>query len=171
MNSGLNAQPVSRVEWVKRDQLRANAYNPNHQAPPEFELLKVSLLADGWTQPIVARRDGEIVDGFHRWKLSADSEVAALTGGLVPVVYIEDVEPGHQMMSTIRHNRARGNHGALKMADIVRRLRDDQGMTPEAIQTLLGMEDEEFERLYDASGMPSRGGAEGFGKGWVPTEA
>lgn len=74
------------------------------------------------------------------------------------------------MMSTIRHNRARGNHGILKMADIVRRLHDEQGMTPDAIQTLLGMEDEEFERLYDTSGMPVRGGKTEFGKGWIPTE-
>ncbi len=163
------AQPIADVQWVKRETLRANAYNPNHQAPPEFELLKTSLLADGWTQPIVARKDGEIVDGFHRWRLSADKDVSAMTGALVPVVFLRDVDPAHQMMSTIRHNRARGNHGVLKMADIVRRLVDD-GLSREEVESLLGMEGEEVERLYDSAGMTARGSQDAFNPGWVPQE-
>ena len=116
-------QPVSSVEWTDPKTLRANFYNPNHVAPPELELLKLSILEDGWTQPIVAREDGEIVDGYHRFYLAThDREVAALTKGMVPVVRLTPRSNADQMMSTIRHNRARGTHGVLKMADIVRRL-------------------------------------------------
>lgn len=167
---GIERQPVATVTWLHRDTLTSNDYNPNHAAPPEFRLLKTSILADGWTQPIVARRNFEIVDGFHRWKASADPEIYALTDGLVPVVFLSDeASEAHQRMSTIRHNRARGKHGIRPMAEIARSLVETHGVEGEELERLLGMEAEEVERLLDLSGMPSRGGSSGFNKGWVPT--
>lgn len=65
----IEEMPLNQVEWVPRETLRANDYNPNKMFSIELGLLKVSILEDGWTQPIVARLDGEIVDGFHRWKI------------------------------------------------------------------------------------------------------
>jgi ParB-like chromosome segregation protein Spo0J len=166
---GIENQPVGRIEWVDPATLRANSYNPNHVAPPEMELLKLSILEDGWTQPIVARLDNEIVDGFHRWTLgSKDPEVRALTGGLVPVTRLNAADMAHQMMSTIRHNRARGTHRVIRMADIVRSLAKEFGLPEEDIMRRLGMEDEEVERLIDHGGMTQRGRAEGFGNGWIP---
>lgn len=164
---GVDAQPVNGVEWVPRDDLHSNDYNPNHVAPMEMELLKESILEDGWTQPIVCAPNNEIIDGFHRWTVSGSLEVFSMTDGLVPVVYVHR-ERGDQMMSTIRHNRARGQHAVLKMADIVRSLLDDHDYSKEMVQQLLGMEDEEVDRLYDASGMPNRAGEDEIGKGWVP---
>ena len=74
------------------------------------------------------------------------------------------------MMSTIRHNRARGTHAVLKMADIVRKMKEDN-LPDKEIMERLGME-EELERLLDNSGMTIRGTKEidGFGKSWVPTK-
>ena len=137
-------QPLDTIEWVNRGELFANGYNPNHVAPPEMALLKLSILADGWTQPIVARTTGEIVDGFHRWTISADPEVAALTGGLIPVVRLAaELSTSHQMASTIRHNRARGTHGIMPMTDIVRSLLDDHDLETKDLQVMLGMDREE----------------------------
>lgn len=166
--SSTDRQPVSQVRWVPRGQLRANSYNPNAVAPPELELLRLSILEDGWTQPIVVLADNTIIDGFHRWTVSADPKVRALTGGLVPVVVV-DVDPVHRMMSTIRHNRARGTHAVLKMAEIVRGM-VEAGLEAGEICRRLGMEDEELERLLDRSGMTVRGtaGVNGFGRAWVP---
>lgn len=164
-------QPLDEVQWVDPTTLKANSYNPNKVAPPELRLLKISIMEDGWTQPIVARPDGEIIDGFHRWTLaSKDAEVAALTGGLVPVVRVATAGPSHQMMSTIRHNRARGTHAVLRMADIVRELKDKERLPDAEIMRRLGMEDEEVERLYDTSGMRQRGRAAAFNAGWVPDD-
>lgn len=160
--------PISNVRWVPREKLRANAWNPNIQATPEFELLKVSILENGWTQPIVVTPDGEIVDGFHRWKLSADPEIAALTDGLVPVVRLPDADIATLKMSTVRHNRARGTHAVLRMADLVRDLAQKHGVAEEEIMRRLGMEDEEVERLIDTSGMTARGRGKSFSTGWVP---
>lgn len=161
-------QPVSHVQWVPRGKLRSNSYNPNRVAPPELDLLRLSITEDGWTQPIVVLPDMTIIDGFHRWTVSADPAIRAMTGGLVPVVTV-DADPVHRMMSTIRHNRARGTHAVLRMAEIVRGM-VEAGLDAGEICKRLGMEDEELERLLDRSGMTVRGtaGVNGFGRAWVP---
>jgi ParB-like chromosome segregation protein Spo0J len=166
-------QPLDALEWVPRDAIEPNDYNPNKQPPPEFRLLKVSLLEDGWTQPIVVFDDGSgakpvIVDGEHRWRTSADPEIAALTGGLVPIVRIRKSKT-ERMMSTIRHNRARGEHGVLPMSEIVNELLAN-GVSTEDLQFLLQMEEEEIDRLSDRSGMPNRVSTTSadFAKGWIP---
>jgi ParB-like chromosome segregation protein Spo0J len=167
MKQGLNAQPLANIEWIHRDELHANHYNPNHVAPVEMRLLKISILEDGWTQPIVALGSGEIVDGFHRWTTSKDPEVYAMTDGLVPVVRINPSKD-QQKMATIRHNRARGSHAVLKMADIVKELIDGDGLSFDEVGQRLQMDDEEVERLYDASGMTVKGSQDGFNNGWIP---
>lgn len=167
--------PIANVVWTDPADLRANDYNPNQVYPPELDLLKTSLRLSGWTQPIVARPDGEIVDGFHRWSIHNpesplyDEALATRTGGLVPVVRLPaDTPRSEQMMATVRHNRARGEHAVLKMAGIVRSLHDEQGLSFEEIGERLGMEEEEIDRLYDSGGMTQRGRAEAFSAGWVP---
>ena len=160
--------PLDSIEWVERDSLKANDYNPNHVARPELALLKLSILADGWTQPIVARHDGEIVDGFHRWTVAKDKEVSAMSDGLVPVVRLDSATSlGDQMASTIRHNRARGVHGIVPMAEIVNSLINEHGFENDHLQKMLGMDYEEVDRLSDTGGMTERGSRSEFGKGWT----
>ena len=167
--AGAQNQPVSTVAWLPRDQLVANAWNPNKQAPPEHRLLKTSILENGWTQPIVARLEPtglEIVDGYHRWLVAVDKDVAALTGGLVPVVQLPACDPVLARMATVRHNRARGTHHVLGMAGIVTDLMD-AGLAPEEIGRRLEMDAEEVERLADRGDMLKRHAEAGFGNGWT----
>lgn len=172
---GIENQPVSTISWVPASAVRANDYNPNFVAPPELRLLKVSILSDGWTQPLVVRRldppEGdhqyELVDGYHRSIMGLDPEVSALTGGLVPIVELRPVPEEHRKMSTIRHNRARGSHHVLKIADLVADLHE-RGIAREEIAKLLQMEDEEVERLLDRGSMVKRGGDDEFSNAWVP---
>ena len=162
-------QPINNMKWVEIDKLKANDYNPNYVAPPELQLLKISILTDGWTQPIVIRPDYEIVDGFHRWMVAkTEEEVRKLTGGKIPAVILKEVDREEQMMSTVRHNRARGTHQVLKMSELVRELIDEKEMSCEEVMDLLQMEYEEVDRLYDDSGMTERGSKEEFNNGWVP---
>src|ERR1700758_4029847 len=69
-------EPVDFVKWVKNTSVYANDYNPNSVAPPEMELLRVSIEADGYTQPIVGMPDGdgqhEVIDGFHRHRVGKE---------------------------------------------------------------------------------------------------
>jgi hypothetical protein len=164
-------QPVSHIEWVDPNTLHANDYNPNRVFRPEMRLLKLSILEDGWTQPIVARPDGEIVDGYHRWTLAReDADIQNLTGGLCPVTRLTPAEdPLHQRMSTIRHNRARGQHHVIKMADIVHDLHHG-GIPTNEISRRLGMDDEEVTRLLDRGQMTTRHGTSPLHNGWAPTD-
>lgn len=162
--------PLSGIQWVDPNNLTHNSYNPNHVFKPEMLLLKISLLSSGWTQPVVAREGGVIVDGFHRWSLSkTDPDIRAMTGGKVPVVFLSsEMEEGDLMMATIRHNRARGKHSALLMGSIIRDLIDTHGYTSDEVKVKLGMEEEEVTRLYTLSTSPEDAGSESFGKAWVP---
>ncbi len=159
-------QPLDKVEWVPREDLTANDYNPNHVPPPELDLLERSILEDGWTQPLVARPDGVIVDGFHRWTVAARPAVAEMTGGLVPVVTIQG-DPVHLRASTVRHNRARGQHVVLRMADLVAQMME-LGATPDEVRDAMGMDPEEIKRLLDRGEMIRRGRADEMSPGWVP---
>jgi len=157
--------PLDSLKWVDPTTLHANGWNPNRVFGPEFELLKLSILEDGWTQPVVARPDGTIIDGFHRWTLSLkDEDVRRVSGGLVPVVFTRSTDAAAQMMSTVRHNRARGQHGILAMGEIVRTIRAE-GVSDEEICRRLGMEIEELDRLGETRSMAERHGQDSFGKG------
>lgn len=167
-----SAQPISSVVWLDPDELSANSWNPNRQAPPEYRLLKLSIIETGWTQPIVAREhEGglrlEIVDGFHRWKaFREDPELQAMTDGMVPVVVLPETNDDDARLATVRHNRARGTHHVLRMADLVADLLDG-GMDAGELGRRLGMDSEEVERLADRGRMTKRGSGEDFGKGWT----
>ncbi len=180
---GVENQPVYQIWWIHRSQIKPNLYNPNHVAPPEMELLKTSILEDGWTQPVVLYppvlmlpgmntqgMEFTLIDGYHRYLTSGDAEVAALTQGYVPSVMVRPgLDAAHRMMSTIRHNRARGTHAVLKMAEIVQFMQD-QGVPAEEIMARLSMEDEEVNRLLAKLGRPARFAQDGvqFGNAWVP---
>lgn len=92
--------------------------------------------------------DGTIVDGFHRWTVSAD-----LDSTDVPVVVLARKSRSDRQISTVRHNRARGTHAVLKMADIVGGM-VESGMPLEEICRRLGMEPEEVVRLSNRKGIP-----------------
>lgn len=165
----LDAQPVNSVLWVERDTLNPNDYNPNSVAPRELRLLKISILESGWTQPIVVNPDMTIVDGFHRWTISAQKEIAALTGGLIPIVVTKPADHRSQIMATVRHNRARGTHSVLKMSDIVGTL-IKEGLTGTEICERMQMEEEEVTRLLFTLGIPKSDIFKDmeFSKAWTP---
>jgi ParB-like chromosome segregation protein Spo0J len=162
--------PLQRLTWIHRDTLVPNNYNPNSVAPPELDLLKTSIMEDGWTQPIVANSDMTIVDGFHRWTVSKIAEVYNMTGGFVPVVILEPKDPEHQQMSTIRHNRARGRHGVLQMGRIVQDLING-GKTVEEVMKRLQMEREEIMRLTNTQGVMGHPDIDQpYSKAWIPAK-
>ena len=100
--------PIERIVWLEASELQANDYNPNVVYTPELKLLEYNIVRHGWIQPILVTQDKVIIDGFHRWKLTQDSEpVRNLTGGKVPCCVINLSEP-ERMMLTVRINRAKG---------------------------------------------------------------
>lgn len=162
-------QPLDEIVWRHREELKPNHYNPNKVAPPELKLLKISILEDGWTQPIVINPDFTIVDGFHRWTVSGHKEIYALTDGKVPCVMVQPKDFSQQQMATIRHNRARGTHGVLEMSNIVTDM-VKEGLSGEEIMNRLMMEKEEVVRLLFRAGIPKSDvfKEKDFSKSWTP---
>jgi ParB-like chromosome segregation protein Spo0J len=169
--SPMRHHPVDFVEWVPADHIQANDYNPNSVAPPEMELLRLSIAADGYTQPIVANtEDGhrEVVDGFHRHRVGQECpDVAATLHGYLPVVQIraDAQERGDRMASTIRHNRARGKHSVVKMTDIVLELKR-RNWSDAKIGKQLGMDSDEVLRLTQIGGLAAAFADRSFSEAW-----
>lgn len=140
--------PISNVQIVDRNLLRANDYNPNKVNPQNLELLKTSILTNGWTMPIVVRPDYTIIDGFHRWTVSGEEPLLSKLEGKVPIVIVSHKDEDKNIYGTITHNRARGTHLLEPMKNIVQTLIKN-GKSIEEISTQLGMKKEEVFRLSD----------------------
>ncbi len=142
--------PLSTLEWVEREKLRANEYNPNKVSKENLKLLTQSILTNGWTLPIVVRPDYTIIDGFHRWTVSGQEPLLSKLHGKVPVVKVAHTDEAEDIYGTITHNRARGTHLLEPMKAIVKRLLGE-GKTVQEIGKQLGMRPEEVFRLSDFS--------------------
>ena len=141
-------KPAKNVQIVHRDTIHPNNWNPNVMSEDNKTLLIQSILHNGWTLPIVIRKDRTIVDGFHRYFVSGMEPLKTKLGGMVPVVIIEHATDEDDMYATITHNRAKGVHQLTPMKAIVKRL-IDSGKSIKEIGKQLGMKPEEVFRLSD----------------------
>lgn len=142
--------PLSTLQWVNRGIVKPNDYNPNKVSKQNLDLLKQSILANGWTLPIVVRPDFTIIDGFHRWTVAGEDPLYSMLEGKVPVVIVEHKDKAGNIYGTVTHNRARGTHLLEPMKAIVKEL-IGEGKTVEEIGKQLGMRPEEVFRLSDFS--------------------
>lgn len=140
--------PLHKLEFVDREMLKANDYNPNKVSEDNLQLLTQSILTNGWTLPIVVRPDYTIIDGFHRWTVSGREPLLSKLGGKVPVVIVDHKDKSGNVFGTITHNRARGVHLLEPMKKIVKELIDG-GATVSEIVEQTGMKKEEIFRLSD----------------------
>lgn len=143
-------KPLKNVQFVDREKIKPNDYNPNVVVEENLQLLIQSILTNGWTMPIVVRPDYTIIDGFHRWMVSGREPLKSKLGGKVPVVIVDHEDESKNIYGTVTHNRARGTHLLEPMKKIVKRLLD-QGKSIEEIGKQLGMKEEEIFRLSDFS--------------------
>lgn len=156
--------PCLDTKLVHRDNVEANDYNPNQVPDPELDLLEQSIRADDMTMGIVTYRrdDGtyEIVDGFHRFLVLTER----IGDEWVPVSVI-DKDVDERMSSTVRHNRARGDHTTQLMGDLVSAM-EDEGMSTQEVAEELGMEKEEVVRLKQVIGASSILASDEYGQSW-----
>jgi len=170
-------EPVDFVRWIKSDTVVANDYNPNKVAPPEMELLELSIINDGYTQPIVTwdspeKQKVEVIDGFHRNRVGKESKVVSeRILGYLPIVSIrkEQSDKNDRIASTIRHNRARGKHQVDAMSEIVIELKN-RNWSNQRISKQLGMDEEEVLRLCQISGLEDLFSDSDFSNAWISEE-
>lgn len=164
-------EPVDCVLWVKNEEVIANDYNPNTVAPPEMELLKVSIMSDGYTQPIVTYPENQkytVVDGFHRNRVGKEmKEVTQKLKGYLPITIIRltQEDRGDRIASTIRHNRARGKHKIEGMSQIVLELKR-RNWSDDKIAKNLGMDADEILRLAQITGLKEMFKDKDFSLAW-----
>lgn len=171
-HSPMRDEPVDCVVWVPADQVVSNDYNPNVVAPPEMQLLELSITADGYTQPIVAWPTDtdryEVVDGFHRHRVGKESEtVRARVHGRLPLAVVNTgrTDRADRVAATIRHNRARGQHTVDGMSEIVVDLAR-RGKNDEWIGRELGLDQDEVRRLRQITGIAEMFADEEFSEAW-----
>lgn len=161
--------PCLAPQLVPAASVKGNDYNPNKVAPPEMQLLKVSIRKDGLTMPVVVADDAEsgrtVVDGFHRTEVAShDKEVSASLSGYLPVVKL-DKPLADRIASTVRHNMARGTHQTELSAKLVLMLRDHD-WSDERIAKELGMQADEVLRLKQVTGLAAAFADREFSRAW-----
>lgn len=169
--SPFKSEPTDFIRWVKKDDVHANSYNPNSVAPTEMDLLKLSIEADGYTQPIVTMKSEngrEVIDGFHRHLVGKTyGPIQSRVHGYLPVVTInsdrESLED--RMAATVRHNRARGKHKVEAMSEIVMHLKKRK-WSDNKIAKHLGMDEDEVLRLRQITGLAEAFKDREFSEAW-----
>jgi ParB-like chromosome segregation protein Spo0J len=136
-----------------------------------MELLRQSIMEDGYTQPIVSFKENEhitVIDGFHRNRVGKEvADVKERVYGRLPVVNINQWKQGRgdRMASTIRHNRARGSHSIELMSTIVSEL-VEMGKGDAWICKHVGMSTDELLRLKQVTGLASLFANKEFSNAW-----
>ena len=164
-------EPVMCIEWRDASTLTANDYNPNIVFDAELKLLERSILRTGWVQPILITKDGTIIDGFHRWMLSRESGALRLRyNGMVPCAVL-DVPAEEAKLLTVRMNRAKGTHVAVRMSALVKSLIDEHGFDREMVAAEIGATKDEIDLLYQDSIFEAKRIKDyRYSRAWIPKE-
>ena len=164
--------PLNNIQWLDVNELQANDYNPNAVFSPELRLLERSILKTGWVQPVLISRDNVIIDGFHRWSLSKDSKkIREKYKGKVPCAVLE-VDRGEAMVLTVRMNRAKGSHIAVRMSEMIKELIDTHKYDVDELAAELGATKKEIDLLYQDGVFKARNIKDyKYAKAWVPAES
>lgn len=164
------------TEWVPRDAVEPNDWNPNQMDDEARTRLRHSLLDNGWTMPIVVHAEERyIIDGEQRWTVAGIADIQErddLTPPDVPAGYVPvhgvTMEQGQAKMATIQHNRARGDVDLDSMRTFLDQL-DDRVDLGE-IESRIGVDEEEASKILDEVTAREIGEDEEFGHPWEPVE-
>lgn len=145
--------PCTQTILVSRNLIQANDYNPNSVPEERMELLRQSIVDNGFCFPIVTIYDEEIekfviIDGFHRYLISGGRW---LDIKYVPIVVL-DHDVTKRMAATWQFNKARGVHQIDLDADLIRAL-IQQGLSDEEVSTQLGIDSETILRYKQLTGI------------------
>ena len=162
--------PCTMTLLVRKELVVANSYNPNSVSGDKMQLLRQSILDNGFCFPIVTIWDDEaqhfvIIDGFHR----------SLIGGAewLDVDYLPIVVLSHnitrRMAATVQFNKAKGTHEIDRDADVVRALME-QGLSEEEVSVKLGLELDAVHRYKQVTGVAELFARSDYSTAWSIVE-
>ena len=141
----LKISPTS-YETVEVSNIIPNSWNPNVMNDKDFKKLKENIDKSWWNyeQPILLRKlwkKYEIIDGYHRYKAMVElgfSDVYAR---------VEELSDKDARVKTIQMNRFRGEFDTVKLATLIRDLKESYALTNNDLNAYLGFEPEEIMSL------------------------
>lgn len=145
--------PCANVLLVNPELVVANNYNPNSVSDDKMELLKQSILDNGFAFPIVAIWDDElgsfiVIDGFHRRVIGGEYW---LDFDYVPIAVLNHTM-AQRLAATVQFNKARGVHQVDLDAEVIRAL-IGQGLSEEEITVKLGIDLDTVHRYKQITGV------------------
>lgn len=127
--------------------LDANDYNPNIIEENIMVRLKKDVERVGIKQPIIVRKHPTekkkyiIIDGEHRWRVATDLKIKE-----VPCEIL-DMDDNEAKIMTITMNRFRGEFDSIKLAEVLKSLKDTY--SAEELEERLGYNPEELQSYED----------------------
>lgn len=172
--NGRHRQPIAvpcvNTLLVARNLVQANTYNPNSVSSDKMELLRQSIIDNGFAFPVVTIYDQDlmkfvVIDGFHRYLISGPDW---LDMSHVPIVVLEH-DISKRMAATWQFNKARGVHQVDLDADLIRAL-IEQGLPEKEIATHLGIDLDTVFRYKQVTGIAELFKNQQYSVAWEMTE-
>lgn len=162
--------PCTTTLLVRGSLIVANSYNPNAVPEDRMELLRTSIVENGFCFPIVVIWDDDlekfvIIDGFHRGLIAGPDW---LDLDYIPVVVL-DHNMAQRMAATIQFNKSRGVHQVDLDAEVIRAL-IEQGMSEEQISEHLGLDMETVHRYKQITGVAELFKGAAYSRSWSIVE-
>lgn len=145
--------PCANTIFVNTSLIVANLYNPNSVSPDKMELLKQSIIDNGFAFPVIAIWDDDqerfvVIDVFHRTTIGGPEW---LDFDYIPVAVLTH-DTSKRMIATMQFNKARGVHQVDLDAEVIRAL-VKQGLGDEDIATHLGIDLDTVYRYKQITGI------------------
>ena len=88
--------PLASLQWVDRNTIHANDYNPNKVSEENLKLLIQSILTNGWTLPM----------DYYDFVASAIAAVASLYNANAELAHLQKIGVKDVCGSTLQNNKA-----------------------------------------------------------------
>lgn len=134
---------ILEAEMWEIDRLRPNDWNPNAMDDKTYELARLSIEEEGFSDPIDVDPTGLILDGEHRWRLAKDMGMTH-----VPV-FIKERYNEDAKITTIRKDRTHGEPDLVRLSEIVGDLVDAFGQ--EEVERHLGYDRSEQQAFLEVT--------------------
>lgn len=148
--------PIYDVKKIPIQKIGANFYKINYLDQEKYNLLKLSILKDGFTSALICFYDKksdkyEIVDGFYRYKVAIENkEILQKEEWCLPVVLLKKDDLKFYLFSHIRHNKIKSE---IFLEALIKVLKDFSFIEQKEWLQECGFKEDELLRLKQLSGL------------------